>query len=59
VKQDEALKETGGVQPYVIYVGIAFYVLFIMTMIKMAQDGPLDGEQTPEKPAKPTAASSV
>jgi hypothetical protein len=53
------LKEAGGVQPYVIYVGIAFYVLFIMTMIKMLQDGPQDGERSPEKPAKPTAASSV
>ena len=59
VKRDEALKEAGGVQPYVIYVGIAFYVLFIMTMIKMLQDGPTDGERSPEKPAKPTAASSV
>ena len=48
VKQDEALKEAGGVQPYVIYVGIAFYVLFIMTMIKMLQDGPTDGERSPE-----------
>ncbi len=59
VKLDEALKEAGGVQPYVIWVGIAFYVLFIMTMIKMLQDGPTDGERSPEKPAKPTAASSV
>jgi len=58
-KQDEALKEAGGVQPYVIYVGIAFYVLFIMTMIKMLQDGQPDGKRPPGKPAKPTAASSV
>jgi hypothetical protein len=57
--QDQALKETGGVQPYVIYVGIAFYALFIMTMIKLIQDGQLDGEQPPGKPAKPTAASSA
>jgi hypothetical protein len=34
-------------------------VLFIMTMIKMLQDGPQDGERAPDKPAKPTAASSV
>ena len=59
VKRDEALKEAGGVQPYLIYVGIAFYVLFILTMIKMLQDGPPDGERSPEKPARPTAASSV
>ena len=59
VKQDEALKEAGGVQPYVIYVGIAFYVLFILTMIKIYQEGPPDSDRLPGKPAKPTAASSV
>jgi Protein of unknown function (DUF2628) len=58
-KRDEALKEAGGVQPYLIYVGIAFYVLFILTMIKMVQDGPPDSDRSPEKPAKPTATSST
>ena len=58
-KQDEALKVAGGVQPYIIYVGIALYVLFILTTIKMVQDGPPDGDPSPGKPAKPTAASSV
>jgi uncharacterized membrane protein len=57
--QDQTLKEAGGVQPYVIYVGIAFYALFIMTMIKLIQDGSLDGERSPGKPAKTVAASSV
>jgi hypothetical protein len=57
--QDQAIKETGGVQPYVIYVGIAFYVLFILTMVKLIQEGELDGEQPPGKPAKPTATASV
>jgi hypothetical protein len=59
VKQEEVLKESGGVQPYVIWVGVAFYILFAMTMIKQLQEGPPDGELSPEKPAKPTAASSV
>lgn len=58
-KQDEALKGAGGVQPYIIYVGIALYVLFILTTIKMVQDGPPDGDPSPGKPAKPTATSSV
>ena len=58
-KQDEALKESGGVQPYIIYVGIALYVLFIFTTIKMVQDGPPDGDPSPGKPAKPAATSSV
>ena len=58
-KQDEALKESGGVQSYVIWIGVALYVLFAITMFKMLQDGLPDGERPLEKPAKPTAASSV
>jgi len=58
-KRDEALKETGGVQPYLIYVGIALYVLFIISMIRMVQEGPPGGDRLPEKPAKPVSASSV
>ena len=58
-KQDEALKEAGGVQPYVIWVGVAFYILFAMTMFKLLQDGLPDGELSPGKPAKQVSASSV
>ena len=58
-KQDEALKESGGVQSYVIWIGVALYVLFAITMFKMLQDGLPDGERPVEKPAKPTAASNV
>jgi hypothetical protein len=58
-KQDEVLKESGGVQSYVIWIGVALYVLFAITMFKMLQDGLPDGEHPLEKPAKPTAASSV
>jgi hypothetical protein len=58
-KRDEVLKEAGGVQPYLIYVGIALYVLFILSMIKMVQEGPPGGDRSPEKPAKPASASSV
>ena len=58
-KQDEVLKESGGVQPYVIWIGVAFYILFAISMFKMAQDGPPDGELSPGKPAKPVSASSV
>ena len=53
-QQDAAVKEAGGVQPYVIYVGIALYVLFSMTMFKMIQEGSLEGESLPTKPAKST-----
>lgn len=53
-QKDAAIKEAGGVQPYVIYVGIAFYVLFVMTMIKMIQEGSLEQDQLPTTPAKPS-----
>jgi hypothetical protein len=59
VKQDEALKEAGGVQPYVIWVGVALYILFAMTMIKLLQDGLPDGDRLPTKPARPTATSTT
>ncbi|HEU4686016.1 MAG TPA: zinc-ribbon domain-containing protein [Nitrospira sp.] len=54
-----AVKEAGGVQAYVIWVGVAFYVLFIMMMVKVAQEGLLDEERLPTKPAKPASSISA
>ena len=59
VKQDAALKEAGGVQPYVLWVGVALYVLFSITMFKMIQEGALDGEQIPANPTKRTSTISL
>ena len=50
--QQAALKEAGGVQPYVIWVGVVFYLLFSLTMFKMLQEGTLDVDKVPKKPAK-------
>ena len=58
-RQDEALKAAGGVQSYVIWIGVVLYILFAITMFKMVQDGPLDGERKPGKLEKITAPSSV
>jgi hypothetical protein len=41
-QQHAVLKEEGGVQPYVIWVGVAFYLLFSLTMFKMLQEGGLE-----------------
>lgn len=57
-KQDEALKESGGVQPYVIWVGVAMYIFFALTMIKLLQDGLPDGDQLPAKPAMTSTTST-
>jgi len=58
-KRGEALKEAGGVQSYVIWIGVAFYIFFAISMTKMVQEGPPDGDRPPETPAKPAPASSV
>jgi len=55
--RDFTLKEAGGVQPYVIWVGVAFYVLFIAMLVKMIQEGPPDSDKLPTKPAKPAAVT--
>src|SRR5690349_390177 len=44
-QQQTAIREDGGVQPYVIWVGVLFYLLFSLTMFKMLQEGGLDLEQ--------------
>lgn len=49
-QQHIALKEEGGVQPYVIWVGVLFYLLFSLAMFKMLQEGMMDMEKTPKKP---------
>ena len=54
-KRDQAIRETGGVQPYVIWVGVAFYALFLLVMFKMAQEELSDKDRHPAKPAKPAA----
>ena len=50
--QEAALKEAGGVQPYVIWVGVAFYVIFFATLIKMIEDGTVGTDTLPGRPAK-------
>ena len=52
IQQHAALKEEGGVQPYVIWVGVVFYLLFSLTMFKMLQEGALDVNKVPKTPAK-------
>lgn len=50
--QVAALKEAGGVQPYVIWVGVVFYVMFLATLAKMIAEGPPDFDELPTRPAK-------
>ncbi|MBX3333643.1 MAG: DUF2628 domain-containing protein [Nitrospira sp.] len=47
--QAAALKEAGGVQPYVIWVGVFFYIIFLATLTKMVQEGPPDLDRPVEE----------
>jgi uncharacterized protein DUF2628/zinc ribbon protein len=57
--QEAALKEAGGVQPYVIWVGVVFYVIFLATLFKMIEDGTVGSETMPGKPAKSRSQTST
>lgn len=50
--QEATLKESGGVQPYVVWVGVFFYIIFLATLIKMIQEGPPDLDKSPGRPAR-------
>ena len=57
--EEAAMKEAGGVQPYVIWVGIVFYIVFLATLIKFIQEGPPDSDKLPSRPAKLAATNTV
>ena len=58
--QESALKEAGGVQPYVIWVGVLFYIVFFVTLLTMLEEGgSLDKEKAPIRPAKPAMMTTT
>ena len=57
--QEAALREAGGVQPYVIYVGIVLYVIALAGVAKMIEEGQLNGDKIPTRPAKPASSVST
>jgi len=59
VEQETALKESGGVQSYVIWVGVVFYLMFLVTLAKMVQEGPTDPDLRPAKPERLAARTSI
>jgi len=58
-EQETALKESGGVQSYVIWVGAVFYLIFLVTLAKMVQEGPPDPDLRPAKPERSAARTSM
>jgi hypothetical protein len=58
-QQHAVLKEEGGVQPYVIWVGVVLYLLFSLTMFKMLQEGGLELDQVPKKIKSPGTVTGL
>jgi hypothetical protein len=58
-QQQAAIREEGGVQQYVIWVGVVLYLLFSIMMFKVLEEGGLDVEKIPKQRAKTTAAVSA
>lgn len=54
--QEQSLKDLGGVQPYVVWVGVALHILMFAVLIKAIQEGPSEGSKFP--PLKPAPSKS-
>ena len=60
VAQESALKEAGGVQPYVIWVGVLFYIVFLVILLTMLEEGSsLDKDKGLIRPAKPAMMNTT
>nr|MBI3614676.1 DUF2628 domain-containing protein [Nitrospirota bacterium] len=53
--QEQSLKDLGGVQPYVVWVGVALHILMFAMLIKAYQEGSSEGTKLP--PLKPVPRS--
>ncbi len=57
--QEAALKESGGTQPYVFWVGIVLYIIFLSALFKMSQEDMPDLDELPTRPAQPAPRTST
>jgi len=55
VEQEQAIQEAGGVQPYVIGVGVVLYALLFAALFQSIQEGSLDGGKFPPARTKPSS----
>ena len=53
--QEQAIQEAGGVQSYVIGVGVVLYALFFAALFQAIQEGSQDGGKS--QPARPKPSS--
>jgi len=56
--QERAIQEAGGVQPYVIGVGLVLYALFFAALFQAIQEGPPEGGKFPPVRPRPSSERS-
>jgi hypothetical protein len=59
VAQEQAIQEAGGVQPYVIGVGLVLYALFFAVLLQAVQEGSLEEGKFPPARPKPSSERRV
>jgi hypothetical protein len=57
--QEKAIREAGGVQSYVIGVGVVLYALFFAALYQAIQEGPPAGGKFPPARPKPSSQRSL
>lgn len=58
-EQEAAIREAGGVQPYVIWVGVVLHVFLVFIIVKAILEGPPDGLKSPRERLFPRPGRSV
>jgi hypothetical protein len=51
--QERLVRDLGGVQPYVVWLGVALHALLLAMMIMIAIEGPPGGKESPQDKPKP------
>jgi hypothetical protein len=57
--QERALKDLGGVQPYVVWVGVALHVLLLALLIQAYQEGSQEGGKPAPTKSRPTPSRTT
>ncbi|MBI5855627.1 MAG: DUF2628 domain-containing protein [Nitrospirae bacterium] len=58
-EQEGRIREAGGVQPYVIWVGVALHIFLVIILLKAIQEGSPDGMKSPRDRLFPTPGRNM
>jgi len=56
---EKSLKDLGGVQPYVVWVGVALHLLMVAVLLKAIQEGSTEGIKLPRAPVRSIAGRTI